>query len=297
MIEFQVGDILRTVKYLEFIGNDEAVVGRLISIDRNNKNPNALFWCSDANIDSLDELTTGTVICSKLVFKKSLSSRCNYVVVENPRLCFTEVINKFFSYPEMTGLSETAKVSKTVKLGHQVSIGEHVVIGENCVIGSNVSIGHNSVINSNTVIGSSVKIGSNCTIGGCGFGYEVGEDGKKIRINHIGGVFLGDLVELGNNVCIDRGVIGDTILGDGVLVDNLAHISHNVVIGENSMIFALTVICGSTIIGKNSKVAPGASVINKITIGDKAQIGLGAVVVRNIPAGIIVAGNPAKKLK
>ena len=73
--------------------------------------------------------------------------------------------------------------------------------------------------------------------------------------------------------------------------------SHNVVIGENSMIFALTVICGSTIIGKNSKVAPGASVINKITIGDKAQIGLGAVVVRNIPAGIIVAGNPAKKLK
>lgn len=297
MIEFQVRDILKTIKYIKFIGNEEAKVTQLISLDRNNRKSNVLFWCSDTNIDSLDELTKGTVICSELVFKKSLSTSCNYIVVENPRLRFSEVINKFFSYPEITGLSETAKVSKTVQLGHQVSIGEHVVIGENCVIGNNVSIGHNSVISSNTMIGNSVKVGSNCTIGGCGFGYAVGEDGKKIRINHIGGVILGDRVELGSNVCIDRGVIGDTILGDGVLVDNLAHISHNVVIGEDSMIYALTVICGSTIIGKNSKVAPGASIINKVIIGDKVQIGIGAVVVRNLPSGIVVAGNPAKKLK
>ena len=297
MIEFQVRDILKAIKYLKFIGNEKAKVTQLISLDRNNKKSNALFWCSDTNIDSLDELTKGTVICSELVFKKNLSTSCNYIVVENPRLRFSQVINKFFSYPEITGLSETAKVSKTAQLGHQVSIGEHVVIGENCVIGNNVSIGHNSVISSNTMIGNSVKVGSNCTIGGCGFGYEVGEDGKNIRINHIGGVILGDCVELGSNVCIDRGVIGDTILGDGVLVDNLAHISHNVVIGEDSMIYALTVICGSTIIGKNSKVAPGASIINKVIIGDKVQIGIGAVVVRNLPSGIVVAGNPAKKLK
>jgi len=63
------------------------------------------------------------------------------------------------------------------------------------------------------------------------------------------------------------------------------------------MIYALTVICGSTIIGKNSKVAPGASIINKVIIGDKVQIGIAAVVVRNLPSGIVVAGNPAKKLK
>lgn len=297
MIEFQVRDLLKAIKHLKFIGNEEAIVTQLISLDSNNKNPNVLFWCSDTNIDSLNELTTGTVICSELVFKKSLSNSCNYIVVQNPRLRFSEVINKFFSYPEISGLSDTIKLSKNVQLGDQVSIGEHVVIGENCVIGNNVSIGHNSVISSNTIIGNSVQVGSNCTIGSCGFGYEEDEDGKKIRINHIGGVILGDRVELGNNICIDRGVIGDTILGDGVLVDNLAHISHNVIIGENSMVFANTVICGSAIIGKNSKVAPGALIINKVIIGDKVQIGIGAVVVRDLPSGIVVAGNPAKKLK
>ena len=140
MIEFQVKDILKTIKYLKFIGNEEAKVTQLISLDRNNKNSNALFWCSDTNIDSLDELTKGTVICSELVFKKSLSTSCNYIVVENPRLRFSEVINKLFSYPEITGLSETAKVSKTVQLGHQVSIGEHVVLGETRGLQGNIRV-------------------------------------------------------------------------------------------------------------------------------------------------------------
>ncbi|MFT5801844.1 MAG: UDP-3-O-[3-hydroxymyristoyl] glucosamine N-acyltransferase, partial [Nonlabens sp.] len=266
-------------------------------LDTNNMDHNSLAWCSDVNVGSLNSSVKGTVICSDLVLGGELSSECNYIIVSNPRLVFTKIINEFFSYPEISGIALTASIDGIVTIGKGACIGENVVIERDCMIGENVSIGHNTVIKSNTVLGNNVIVGSNCTIGGCGFGYEIDTDGKRIRINHIGGVTLGDRVQVGNNVCIDRGVIGNTILGVGVLVDNLAHISHNVKIGENSMIFALAVICGSTIIGKDSKVCPGASVINKITIGDSAQIGIGAVVVKNVPSSMAVGGYPARHLK
>ena len=297
MINVKVSEILETIDCKEYVGDKDAIISKLTILDGENQEPTLLFWCSDSNIHRLSLHLKGTIICSRKIFDQPHSKFCNFMVVENPRLTFTNVINKFFHYPEISGISNTAIIDRSVVLGSGACIGDNVTIEGDCIIGQDVSIGHNTVLKSNTVIGDNVVIGSCCTIGGCGFGYETGADGQKLRINHIGGVRLSNRVEIGNNVCIDRGVIGDTTLREGVLVDNLAHISHNVVIGKDSMIFALTVTCGSTTIGERTNIAPGASLINKISVGDDVQIGMGAVVTKDVISKSVAVGNPAKIIR
>lgn len=104
-------------------------------------------------------------------------------------------------------------------------------------------------------------------------------------------------VEIGNNVCIDRAVLGSTVIGENVKIDNLVHIAHGVVIGENSLIIANSMIAGSCEIGKNVWVSPSVSVIQNTQIEDNALLGMGSVVIRNVDANTIVAGVPAKKTK
>lgn len=130
-----------------------------------------------------------------------------------------------------------------------------------------------------------------------GFGYEKNEQGDYEVLPHIGNVIIKDNVEIGNNNCIDRAVLGSTILHKNVKVDNLVHIAHGVVIDENSLIIAHAMIGGSTEIGKNVWVSPGALIINKLKVEDNSLIGMGAVVVRKVDKNTVVAGNPAKYLK
>jgi UDP-3-O-[3-hydroxymyristoyl] glucosamine N-acyltransferase len=129
-----------------------------------------------------------------------------------------------------------------------------------------------------------------------GFGYEKDEDGHYQVIPHIGGVLIEENVEIGNNTCIDRAVLGNTILKKNCKIDNLVHIAHGVIVGENSLVIAHAMVGGSTVIGDNVWVAPNAALINKITIGDNATIGLGAVVVKNVGENDTVIGNPAKPM-
>jgi UDP-3-O-[3-hydroxymyristoyl] glucosamine N-acyltransferase len=152
------------------------------------------------------------------------------------------------------------------------------------------------VIKSNTIIGNNVTIGCNCTIGGAGFGYEKNEVNEYKFMPHLGGVKISDNVNVGDNCSIDKGVLENTFIGEGVKIDNLVHIAHGVQIGSNSLIIANTMIGGSASIGKNVWVAPSASLINKIKIGDAAIIGMGAVVIKDVDNSTTVAGNPAKPL-
>jgi UDP-3-O-[3-hydroxymyristoyl] glucosamine N-acyltransferase len=164
-------------------------------------------------------------------------------------------------------------------------------------MGQNVKIGHNSVILDNTIIGSNVTIGCNNTIGGIGFGYEKNEFGEYELIKHIGNVVINDGVEIGNNTCIDRGVIGSTIIGENCKIDNLVHIAHGVNIGKNSLIIANSMIAGSVTIGENVWVAPSTSIINGVKIGDNSMTGIGTVVIRDIGNNELHIGIPSKKIK
>ncbi len=147
-----------------------------------------------------------------------------------------------------------------------------------------VVIGYKSIIHSGTIIGTD------------GFGYFMEQDQYR-KIPHFGGVWIGKYVEIGANTCIDRGTLDDTMIEDGVKIDNLCHIAHNVQIGKNSLIIACSLLGGSCRIGKGGYVAPGAIVKNQVTVGENSVIGMGAVVTKDIRAGVIAAGIPARVLR
>ena len=184
-------------------------------------------------------------------------------------------------------------------LSPKVRLGKNVRIGHNCTLDGDITIGDDTVIWNNVVIVNRVSIGkrceiqSGCIIGHDGFGYTEDADHNKTMIRHFGGVTLGDDVRLGMNNVIARGVIDDTVLGDGVKLADLCHIGHNNQIGKKAAMISGCVINGSRHIGENVYIA-GETVRNQCTVGDNAFIGLGAVVVKDVPADTTVAGNPAR---
>lgn len=135
-----------------------------------------------------------------------------------------------------------------------------------------------------------IKLGMNCTIGDAGFGFEVDEQGQLIQIPHLGRVWIGERVVIRNSVCIDRAVLGETIIGDGTVIDNLVHIAHGVKIGKNCLIVAGTTIGGSSVIGDNCFLGINCSIKNKVKIGDNVTIGMGAIITKDIPDNVTVIG-------
>lgn len=139
-----------------------------------------------------------------------------------------------------------------------------------------------------------VTIGPNTVIGKSGFGYTRQEDGTWVEKEHNFGVLIGDNVDIGANVCIDRGSWRDTVIGDGTKIDNLVHVAHNVHIGKNCLIVAGSILGGSVNIEDGVWVGMGARINQRLTIGSGAFIGSGAVVTKDVPSGRVFAGVPAR---
>jgi UDP-3-O-[3-hydroxymyristoyl] glucosamine N-acyltransferase len=223
-----------------------------------------------------------------------------FIPSENPKQDLTVLIQGLFNPIKPLNTSyihPTASISPQAKIGENVHVEAYAVIEGNVTIGHNSSIGAGSVLKSNTEIGQHVVIGANNVLGGDGFGYVKNEATQEYELfPHLGGVVIEDHVHIGNNTCIDRGSLKDTIIHQGVKIDNLVHIAHNVTIGKNSLIIACSMIAGSVVIGENCWVAPSSSVRNGIYIGDNTTIGLGSVVTKSVGADETVAGNPAVPL-
>ena len=144
-------------------------------------------------------------------------------------------------------------------------------------------------------IGNAPKVvGPGTVIGGDGFGWY-GNPPK--RFPHVGHVLFGDRVEIGSNVTIDRGSIGNTVIGNDVKIDNGVHVGHNVTIGNRSLLTAHCNIGGSVQIGEDCWIGLGAQIKNQIRIGAGVTVGMGAVVLKDVPHGATVVGNPARILE
>jgi UDP-3-O-[3-hydroxymyristoyl] glucosamine N-acyltransferase len=290
-------ELLLKINFLEFIGNKKIKISNVSIFDETNTESSIIMWVNAKNSDRANFLLYGILICEKtedIQFKPT----CNYIIVENARSVFNDVVNILFPKEHVFGISSSATIDSSCKISSSAYIGNNVVIERNCQIGENTIIGHNTVINEGSIIGQNVVIGSNNVIGGTGFGYVKDNDRLYKQMNHIGNVIIEDGVEVGNNTCIDRAVMGSTILKKNCKIDNLVHIAHGVIIGENSLIIAHAMIAGSSVIGKNVWVAPGACILNKISVSDNSTIGMGAVVIKNVEIdGDIVVGNPAKSIK
>lgn len=147
------------------------------------------------------------------------------------------------------------------------------------------------------IIGDNCEIKPSAVLGNDGFGFEPDENGDLVFFPHFGNVVIEDNVRIGSHVCIDRGNMHDTIIKDGVKIDNLVHVGHNVTIGKNTLVVAGSVICGSVEIGENCFIGANSTIRQKLKIGNNVVIGMGAVVTKDIPDNEIWAGNPAKFLK
>lgn len=293
-------EIIDAIKPIKVIGDKIQGIDKVYPLDNFElMDENSLTWINKKNSYKIKLLKTGVIICYNNITEFKLSEGCVYLLVNEPRLAFSIVLDKFFSEKDdlQTSIADTAIIEKDVKIGSYVRIGHHTVIESGTQIGNNVNIGHNNVIKKNTTIEDNVKIGSNNTIGGDGFGYEKNENGQYVFMPHLGNVHICKNVEIGNNTCIDRALLGSTILRNNCKIDNLVHIAHGVVIGENALIIANSMIAGSVIIGNNVWVAPSVSVLNKIKIKDNAFIGMGAVVLKDVDENSVIVGNPGRNIK
>jgi len=241
---------------------------------------------------------------------------CSAVIVDDPYLAYARISQQFDNRPKPSKtVHESAVVDATARLGKNVSIAANAVVGRNVVIGDNTEIGAGSFIGDNTIIGQKgilsanvtvfhgvsigdrVRILSGTVIGGDGFGYAPVQ-GTWERIAQIGGVLIGNDVSIGANTCIDRGALGDTIIEDNVILDNLIQIAHNVRIGSGTAMAGCAGIAGSTHVGRNCMLAGGVGLAGHLKIADGVQV-MGMTLVTNSidEAGVYASGMPHLPVK
>lgn len=222
------------------------------------------------------------------------------IVLDNPYLGYAKLAQKMDTTPKQkVGIHPSAVVEPSAVVDPSASIGANsviqagatiaadVIIGANCYVGEGSQIGKGTRLWANVSVYHDVTIGehclfqSGCAIGSDGFGYA--PDGKHwVKIPQLGGVRIGDRVEVGANTCIDRGALDDTIIGNGVIIDNMVQIAHNVVVGDNTAMAGHSGIAGSSTVGENCTLGGRAGVAGHLTIVDNVLITAETVATSNI---------------
>ncbi|ODN66323.1 UDP-3-O-(3-hydroxymyristoyl)glucosamine N-acyltransferase [Methylophaga muralis] len=197
-------------------------------------------------------------------------------------------------------IANSARISAQVFIGANVQIGDNVVIGPGCIVENDVKIGADTRLMSNVTlcrkvsIGQRVRIHPGVVIGADGFGIA-NDKGKWLKIPQVGKVIIGDDVEIGANTTIDRGAIDDTIISNGVKLDNQIQIGHNVFIGEHTVIAGCVGISGSTRIGSHCAIGGGTGIAGHIEITDGVQLtGMSMVTKSIMTAGTYSSGIPVE---
>ena len=204
------------------------------------------------------------------------------IVVENPYLYFARVSQLFNPVVRQPpGVHAAAVVAKSAKLGEDVSIGAGCVVGEDVVIGDGSCLYPRVVIYAGCKLGRRVIVHSGAVIGADGFGIA-DDNGHWVKIPQIGSVRIGDDVEIGANTTIDRGALDDTVIEEGVKLDNQIQIGHNTRIGAHTAIAGCVGIAGSADIGRHCTFGGAAMILGHLTIVDHVNISAGTFISRSI---------------
>ncbi len=278
-------------------GNDAAKISGLGTLSSASSNDLA-FVSNPKYIDQLAKTQAGAVILATGLADKYQG---NCLLVDDAYLSYAKISAWFDNTPKVEeGIHPSACIDSSVVIGDQVSIGPNVVIEANAKIGKYSVIKANTVIGARSEIGESAHIASNvaiyhdvrlgdrvtvhsgAVIGADGFGFA--PDGGKgwQKISQIGGVVIGDDVEIGASTTVDRGAINDTLIGNGVILDNHVQIAHNAVIGDNCAMAAYAGVAGSTVVGKNCVLAAGAHVVGHASLCDNVQVMAHSLVFKDI---------------
>jgi len=257
-----------------------------------------------------EQEATIVIVKRDFVPEKPISS--TLIRVDNPYMAVALLLHTFNERTKPPrGRSWHSRLGRGSKLGKRCYMGHYAVVGRHCTIGDDVKIYPNATIGDNCKIGDGtiiyagvkiyegVEIGRNCiihsgaVIGADGFGFAPTGDGSWNKIDQIGNVVLEDNVEVGANTCIDRATMGSTRLHEGVKVDNLCQIAHNVVIGQGTAMASQVGIAGSCHVGEHCIIAGQAGLVGHINVGDHVTIGAQSGVTHNIGSNLQVFGSPA----
>lgn len=269
--------------------------------DINHVIESSLDWInpSKSNKQELAELSAAKVLIvdESIVYTNALKDKGKtIIVVKKPRVTMAEIAEHFFVEKKEPCINPSAMINK------EAFIDSTAHISAGCVIGK-AKIGANTVLMPNVVVYDDVIIGDNCLIqagaiiGTDGLGCSRDDTGKLTKFPHLGGVIIGNNVEIGANSQIAKGSLSDTIIEDGCKLNGLCFIAHNCHLEENVWITGNTMLCGSVYVKRNTTIFSSVIVRDQRKIGEGAMIGMGAVVTKDVPDNETWIGNPAHKLE
>jgi UDP-3-O-[3-hydroxymyristoyl] glucosamine N-acyltransferase len=275
-------------------------VDRIDSIE--SATPSSITFLSNPRLrHSLDDSRAGCVIVAPAM-RDAAVARGAAIITPDPYLYFARLTRWWAERTRpaaVPGVHASAVIDPSVKIGVGASIGPLVVIeadaviGDRAVIGAHSFIGRGANVGADTKFAARVTFGERCSIGARGIvhsGVVIGADGfgfapvegRWEKIEQLGGVRIGEDVDIGANTCIDRGALGDTVIGNGVKLDNLIQIGHNVRIGDHSALAGCVGIAGSAVIGKHCTIGGAGMIAGHLEIVDHVHISGGTLVSRSI---------------
>lgn len=303
---YTLGELASHVK-AEPVGDANCVIERVATLS--NAGAGDIAFLSNTRYKQFLQTTNASAVIISQQYRALLNT--NGLVVDDPYVAYAKIAALL--YPAHT---ETPGIHSTCCVDPAASIAASAEIGPNCVIGAGVRIGQRSYVGPGSVIEENVSIGDDCHIRGnvticCGVsigdravihpGVVIGSDGfglandggNWLKIPQIGSVRIGHDVEIGSNTTIDRGAIEDTVIGDGVKLDNQIQVAHNVIIGAHTAIAGCAAIAGSTRIGKYCQIGGKAGIVGHLDITDNVHITAMSLVTHSITkAGVYSSGTP-----
>ena len=293
------------------VGNESSVITQCSKIE--DAEQGSLTFLSNPKYELHLSNTNASAVLVKPGYYKH-SKKTSLIEVDDPYLSFTQLLKKFESnHASEVGIHSTAIIATDVTLGKNVTvgpyaviesgsqIGDYSIIGPHCWIGQEVQIGSDTKLHSRVSIYSKTSIGNHCEIksgsvvGSDGFGYAPQKDKTYLKIPQTGNVVVHDNVHLGSNVTIDRATIGSTIIHEGVRIDNLVKIAHNVEVGKNTVIAAQSGVSGSSKLGENCVLGGQVGLIGHIKLGNGVRVQGQSGITKSYSDNTDIQGTPAIK--
>jgi len=299
---------LATSQGCELIGDPDATVSEVASLQ--DASPESLsFLASSSYISQLPATKAAAVVlraesagaCPVAAFisDNPYATYGRMAALVCPEPLFAPGVHATAVVADSATIADSAHIAATAVIGERMVIGEHTVVGPGTVIGPDCNVGDNCRFIANVTLVQDTRIGARgifhpgVVIGADGFGNAITPDGW-VKVPQLGGVRVGNDVEIGANTTVDRGAIGDTVIENGVRIDNLCMIAHNVRVGEHTAIAAMTGIAGSTVIGKRCMFAGRAGAVGHINVCDDVIVAAQTFLSKDVTEpGTYVASFPA----
>ena len=263
-------------------GDAERVITRLAPLEQ--AQASELSYLVDPRLGHLLRSTQAGCIIVGRALAAAARERGDCIVADNPHLYFarvTQLWRRAHGGAPRPGIHPSAVVEEGACIDPGASIGALSFIGRGARIGADTVLKDRVTVGEHCVIGARCLIQSGAVVGGDGFGFAP-DDGAWVRIEQLGAVRIGDDVEVGANTCIDRGALGDTVIEDGVKLDNLIQIGHNCHIGRHTAMAGCVGVAGSARIGAHCTVGGAGMILGHLTIADHVHISSASIVTRSI---------------